>query len=165
MRMIHTLCRPPVSACLRLACVAAVAAFAIGCGSVPPAPEPVVTVRAPGTSATNPAVAISRGEFTMPASMLDTWNAVGQVLVRLDGVTYESRAQMLGIYGVRYRGERFLILTRALVLNSQAPGMVTQVGASLLDGTPKDSAAAIELLGLLQRRLPAEIARIAADGK
>jgi hypothetical protein len=110
------------------------------------------------------ATGASRGDFTIAASMLDTWNAVGQLLVRTDGVIYDGRSQMLGIYVVRYRGEKFLIVTRAVVMQSRADGMVTQVGAVLDDGKPKDTAAAIELLGLLQRRLPAELARIAAGG-
>ncbi|WP_310063018.1 hypothetical protein [Lysobacter niastensis] len=105
----------------------------------------------------------SRGEFTVPASTLDTWNAVGQVLVRLDGVTYEGRAQMLGLYAVQYRGERFLILTRGLVVTAERQTLATEVSARLLDGKPHGSDAAVELLGLLQRRLPGEIARITAS--
>ena len=97
--------------------------------------------------------------------MLDTWNAVGQILIRLDGVTYEARAQMLGIYAVRYRGERFIVLTRALLADSQRQGLATEVGALWLDGKPNNSAAARELLRELQRRLPAELALIAAGGR
>lgn len=141
-----------------------------GCGATPeprPGPPPVGTAT-PSPSSPNanahPEVDAARGEFTTPASMLDTWNAVGQILVRLDGVGYEGRAQMLGIYAVRYRGERLLVVTRALVMRSRAQGMSTKVGATWLDGKPSGSAAAVELLGLLQRRLPAELARIEAGG-
>ena len=49
----------------------------------------------------------------------------GQILVRLDGVQYESRAQMLGIYAVRYRGERFLIRTHAVVIEHLGEGLRT----------------------------------------
>lgn len=95
-------------------------------------------------------------DFTITAGMLDTWNAVGQVLVRTDGVTYEGRAQMLGLYDVRYKGERFLVLTRALALTSDRR-MTTRVAVALQDGKADGSDAAIHLLGLLQARLPEEL--------
>lgn len=168
MRMIGNTFHRAMPTSARLPCLAVVLSFAAGCSSIPRSqvePPPVVSETPPAISEAEAAVDADRGEFTIAASMLDTWNAAGQILVRLDGVTYEGRAQMLGIYAVRYRGERFLILTRALVMSSQAQGMVTKVGAVLLDGKPNESAAAVELLGLLRRRLPAELARIAAGGK
>jgi len=82
--------------------------------------------------------------------------------VRTNGVTYEGRAQMLGLYDVRYRGERFLVLTRALALTSDRQ-MTTKVSVALRDGKPDGSDAAIELLGLLQARLPEEL-RLDASG-
>ena len=102
-------------------------------------------------------------DFTIAAGMLDTWNAIGQILVRTDGVTYEGRAQMLGLYDVRYRGDRFLIVTRALTLTGERKVMTTKVAAVLQDGKPDGSAAAIELLGTLRARLPEEI-RLDAAG-
>ena len=161
--------RPPGRRMQRLAHLAGLAALlslVAGCSALPEpraGPPPSGTAAAPAANA-HPEVDATRGEFTTPASMLDTWNAVGQILVRLEGVGYESRAQMLGIYAVGYRGERLLIVTRALVMRSQAQGMSTKVGAALLDGKPSGSAAAVELLGQLQRRLPAELARIKAGG-
>jgi len=138
---------------LRLSAVVWLAALCGGCGSLPsqqPSPgEPAAT--------SEPVADVAPGEFTIAASMNDTWNTVGQVLVRMDGVTYESRAQMLGIYGLRYRGERFLIRTQAVVIRSPADGMVTRVLALGLDGKPKHSPAAIELLQLLKKRVPLEI--------
>lgn len=150
------------SACL--ACLAAVVLLAAGCRSTPPQDEatPIVLDTSPA-SPEKPAG--SRGEFTVPASTLDTWNAIGQVLVRLDGVTYEGRAQMLGLYAVQYRGERFLILTRGLVVTPERQSLATEVSARLLDGKPHGSDAAVSLLGMLQRRLPGEIARISAGKK
>ncbi|MEG3183073.1 hypothetical protein [Novilysobacter erysipheiresistens] len=98
-------------------------------------------------------------------TMLDTWNAVGQILVRLDGVTYQGRSQMLGLYDVRYRGEPLLIVTRARVMQGPADGMVTEVDALQQDGKPSDSAAGTELLHLLRQRLPEELAWIEAGGR
>jgi len=103
--------------------------------------------------------------FNIAASELDTWNAVGQLLVRMDGVTYEGRAQKLGLYAVEYRGEKFLILTKALWLSSEIKTLTTEVRTALPTGKPNSSAPAIELLGLLQARLPMEIHRIASEKK
>jgi hypothetical protein len=101
-------------------------------------------------------------EFAIPAGMLDTWNAVGQILVRLDGVTYEGRAQMLGLYAVQYQGERFLILTKARVLQNSTDDELTYVRALLQTGEPNRGTPAVELMGHLEQRLPGELARIAA---
>lgn len=123
-----------------------------------PAPKPVppaVVIEVP----------IPPSNFTIAASELDTWNAVGQLLVRMDGVTYEGRAQKLGLYAVEYRGEKFLILTKALWLSSEIKSLTTDVRVALQDGKPNSSVPARELLGLLQARLPAELLRIASEKK
>lgn len=104
-----------------------------------------------------------RSNFTIAGRELDTWNAVGQILVNLDGVTYQGRAQKLGLYDMDYRGERFLILTRALVLSSEIQATTTEVRTVLQNGKPDSSAPAIGLLGLLQAWLPAELLRIASE--
>lgn len=103
--------------------------------------------------------------FNIVATELDTWNAVGQLLVRTEGVDYKGRAQKLGLYDVEYRGEKLLILTKALLLSSEIKVTTTEVRVALHDGKPNHSAPAIELLGLLQARLPGEILRIASEKK
>lgn len=133
-----------------------------GWGSDPPA-----TVARPEAAEVPSAVSApvsGQSEFAVPAGMLDTWNAVGQILVRLDGVTYECRAQMLGLYAVQYRGERFLILTKARVLQSPTDSELTYVRALLQSGGPNHGTPAGELMVRLEQRLPAELARIAAGG-
>ena len=52
-------------------------------------------------------------QLTVQAGMNETWNAVGQLLVDMPGVTWEGRSQMMGLNAVRYRGESLLLLTRA----------------------------------------------------
>ena len=104
--------------------------------------------------------ATTRGQFNIAAGMLDTWNAVGQIVVRTPGVIYEGRAQMLGLYSVRYRDQPFLILTRALQLSDTIRDTTTQVTATSAAGQPIDSEAAAELLALLHQQLPAEIERV-----
>lgn len=106
-----------------------------------------------------PALPVGVSEFTVADNMLDTWNTIGQIIVRLDGAEYESRAQMLGIYAVRYQGERFLVRTQALVLPATGEHTLTRVVALGLDGKPHPSPAAMALLAILQQTIPVEIAK------
>jgi hypothetical protein len=117
-----------------------------------PEPEFVVTDPAPATA--------TRGAFTIEAEELDTWNAVGQIVVRTPGVEYEGRSQMLDLYTVRYRGVPFLLITRAMLLSDTIKRTTTQVTATTRAGKPIDHDAVVELLELLQRELPAEIADV-----
>jgi hypothetical protein len=142
-----------------LFCVVAMVLCVAGCNTIRPSHEQ------PLHDEPLPVVLPPPSDFTMAAGMLDTWNAVGQILVRTDGATYKGRAQMLGLYDVRYRGERFLVLTRALGLTGDRQVMNTKVSVALQDGSPDVSAAAIGLLGLLQARLPEEIRLDAAGGR
>ncbi|MEO7477730.1 MAG: hypothetical protein ABIT64_00670, partial [Lysobacteraceae bacterium] len=54
-----------------------------GCSSIPrpQVAPPAVVIEAPAPPS----------NFTIAGGELDTWNAVGQILVRLDGVTYRGR--------------------------------------------------------------------------
>ena len=113
----------------------------------PPAPVPPVS---------------TRGEFTLLADKLDTWNAVGQIAVRTPGVEYQGRAQMLDLYSLRYRGVDFLILTKALLAAETGNRLTTKVTATTPAGKPIDTDATAELLALLQRELPAEILSVQA---
>jgi hypothetical protein len=106
---------------------------------------------------------VTRGEFTIEADKNDTWNAVGQIAVRTPGVEYEGRSQMLDIYSVRYRGEEFMLQTKAVVLTETVKKTTTRVTATTKDGKPIDSDAAAELLGIIQQQLPAEVERVHAQ--
>jgi len=147
----------PMPMLFRLMWFVAAVSLVAGCSSIP-APKvvpPAVVIEAPAPPA----------KFTIAAGELDTWNAIGQLLVRMEGVTYEGRAQKLGLYAVEYRGEKFLILTHALWLSSEIKVTTTEVRAALQDGKPNNSIPAHELLDLLQARLPAELLRIASEKK
>lgn len=106
-----------------------------------------------------PPVPADDGAFTVAESMLDTWNTIGQILVGLEGVAYEGRAQMLGLYVVRYRGEHFLVRARALPVESPGQGLRTRVDALGPQGQPIRSPAAAAVLQVLAQRVPAEVAR------
>lgn len=140
----------------RLMWLVATVLLIAGCNTVPnqKAKPPAAVIETPVPS-----------NFTIAAGELDTWNAVGQLLVRMDGVTYHGRSQKLGLYDVEYRGEKFLILTRALWLSSDIKVTTTDVRVALPTGKPNSSKPAIELLGLLQAHLPTEIIRIASEKK
>lgn len=148
----------PMPALFRLMWIVAAVSLVAGCSSTPPPKKilpPAVVIEATAPPA----------RFTIHAPELDVWNAVGQLLVRMDGVTYESRAQKLGLYAVEYRGEKFLILTKALLLSSEIKSLTTEVRGALPTGKTSSSAPARELLDLLQARLPAELLRIASEKK
>ena len=107
-------------------------------------------------------VTVTRGEFTLPAKKLDVWNAVGQIVVRTDGVEYLGRAQMLDLYSLRYRGVEFLVLTKSMTAAETGNVIRTRVTAATPAGKPIDSDATAELLGMLQRALPAEVESVRA---
>jgi hypothetical protein len=116
----------------------------------------------PSTSATSIVPNVTRGEFTVAANKLDTWNAVGQIVMRTAGVEYQGRSQMLDLYTVRYRGQPFLLVARALPLSDTVRDTTTLVTARTPTGKPVDTDASAALLALLQRDLPAEIVRVRA---
>jgi hypothetical protein len=127
--------------------------LAVGCATRPTAPPP-----GPPAAESVPAVpTVTRGEFTLEADKLDTWNALGQIVVNTPGVEYLGRSQLLDLYTVRYRGEEFLILTKALLLTETIRRTTTRVTATTPDGRPIDSDAAADLLAQVQVKLPAAI--------
>jgi hypothetical protein len=132
------------------------------CATQAPAPE---VMPAPDAPAVAPVT--TRGEFTIAANKLDTWNAIGQIVVNTSGASYEGRSQMLDLYTVRFHEQPFLLITRALLLSDTVKDTTTLVTARTLDGAPIDSDASAELLALLQQQLPAQIdkdrAKQAAD--
>ncbi len=131
---------------VRIAVTALVAAALLAACHGPRKEEPPVIVPPPAPA-----------EFVFADNANDTWNTVGQILVRLPGVDYESRAQIMGLYTVRYRGETMLVRTQAMVLEKPSDGVRTRVFALLPDGKPNAAPAAHELLSELERRLPLEI--------
>jgi hypothetical protein len=100
--------------------------------------------------------------FNVAAGMNDTWNAVGQILVRTPGVAYEGRAQMLGLNAIRYRGEALLVLARGLPISDEVETLTTEVSVTTTKGAAMHSSGAAELLALLARELPAEIDSVKA---
>ena len=142
---------------MRALSVISISCLALGlcaCAHAPHAPAP------PAVAAPVPHAA--RPRFTVEASRNDTWNAVGQVLVRTRGVEYDGRAQMLGLYAIRYRGEPLMVLTQALPLSDAITRTTTEVTV-----TPRRDPAvgydnAATLFALLEDALPAELDSVRA---
>ena len=101
-------------------------------------------------------------QLTVQAGMNETWNAVGQLLVDMPGVTWEGRSQMMGLNAVRYRGESLLVLTRAVPASATIRTLTTEVTVATQSGKRLHSAAAADLMLRLARALPAEIERVKA---
>jgi len=142
---------------LHVSAVCAVLALA-ACATrapLPPAP-PLEPLPAP------PPPTSTTGEFNIEAVPLDVWNAIGDIVVRTPQASYDSRAQMLGLYSVHYRGESLLVLAHALPLSDSIHVLTTQVTARSPSGAPIDNPAAADLLAVLQRELPAEIEAVHA---
>lgn len=116
----------------------------------------------PAVEPSAPSVDASPLRFTIEAGMNDTWNAVGQLLVRMPGIAYDGRAQMLGLNAVRYRGESLMVLTRALPLSDAVTVLTTEVAMAAPDGKLLHSDAAADIMARLERELPAEIERVRA---
>ena len=119
---------------------------------------------APPPAAPPPVLAptVTRGEFTLHADKHDTWNAVGQIVVRTPGVEYQGRAQMLDLYALRYRVVEFFVLNKALPAAQTGNRITTKVTATTPAGKPVDATAVADLLERLQRELPAEIESVRA---
>jgi uncharacterized membrane-anchored protein len=137
-------------------------ALLAGCATKPkpeeaPPVEEAPTIPVPPTT--------TRGEFTIEADKLDTWNAVGQIVVNTPGVEYEGRSQMLDMYTLRYRGVEFLVVTKALILSDTIRKTTTRVSATTADGKPIDTEASADLLAQLQAKLPAAIIEVHARQK
>lgn len=123
--------------------------------------------RKPAPPAEATLVAPTPLRFSVAAEPNDTWNAVGQILVRTQGVAYDGRSQMMGLYAIRYRGESLLMLTRGVPISATVTVPTTDISVTGNQGKAAPSAAAAELLALVARELPAEIeavkARFAAE--
>ncbi|MFP7723015.1 hypothetical protein [Lysobacter sp. A3-1-A15] len=115
-----------------------------------PAPAPV------------PVVVDTPVQLTVHAGMNDTWNAVGQLLVAMPGVTWEGRSQMMGLNAIRYRGEELMVIARAVPVTTSVQTVTTEVTVVTTAGSRVHGAAATDLLARLERALPAEIERVQA---
>ena len=118
-------------------------------------------VRTPAPAAP-PTVEVRPVQLIVHAGMNETWNAVGQLLVDMPGVTWEGRSQMMGLNAIRYRGESLLVLTRAVPASATVRVLTTEVVVAGPTGARVHSAAAADLMARLGRALPAEIARVKA---
>ena len=94
---------------------------------------------------------------------LTTPYAFGQILgTSTPAVSYDARAQLLGLNAIRYRGEALMLLTRALPMSDTIKALTTEVTVATAQGKAMHSEGAAELLALLARELPTEIESVKA---
>jgi len=106
--------------------------------------NPIVAPTAPVTSATNMAAAASG--FTVSGSREQVYEALGQILTALDGVTIASRSQMLTSFDVSFADSRFLLR----VTTTETGTRVSAVDAR---GLPVTETGAVQLLEILKTKL------------
>jgi uncharacterized lipoprotein len=110
-----------------------------------PTTDPAMQIPAVSeTAARGPATGNS---FAVADEAENVWKRLGEALQQIDGVTIDSRAQLLSVYNVRYEGEAFLV---KVAEEDDKRSLVSAVSA---DGRPLVTGAAGRLLTLLKERL------------
>jgi uncharacterized lipoprotein len=99
----------------------------------------------PATAGSNPAAAAGRS-FVVADATDSAWRRLGVALERIDGVTIDSRAELLSVYNVTYRGSSFLVKVAA-------EGEGSRISTVDAGGQELGSGAAANLLALLKERL------------
>jgi len=101
----------------------------------------------PAASATSPTSTRSSASsgFVVSGSREDVYNALGQLLADINGVSIASRSQMLASFDVSFAGSRFLLR----VTSSPSGSHISAVDAR---GLPITEPAAVQLLEMLRAR-------------
>ncbi|HET6603216.1 MAG TPA: hypothetical protein VFG21_03230 [Xanthomonadaceae bacterium] len=99
-----------------------------------------------GSSARASAPAGAVADFRLDEPAAGAWRRLGIALERIDGVSVQERAELLGVYTVSYQGSEFLVRVQA----EREGSRVTAVDAQ---GRAATSGAATSLLGVLKQRL------------
>jgi|GEM_PF-64889 len=109
-------------------------------------PSSPTTTSPPVTSANSANTVAAVNSFTVRGSREDVYNALGQTLAAMEGVSIASRSQMLASFDVTFADSRFL-----LRVTSSPSG--TQVSAVDARGLPISEPAVLQLLEMLRTRL------------
>lgn len=111
-----------------------------------PATDSSMQVPTVGNAPRSASGPITGAAFTIADAADSAWRRLGLALERLEGVSIESRAQLLGVYNVRFDGESFLVKVAA-------DGEASRVSAVSAEGQELTTGAAGKLLALLRERL------------
>lgn len=109
-----------------------------------PATDPTMQVPAVGGAAQ--ANVAGGPAFNLSDTPASSWERLGKALDHIDGVTVAQRSQLLGSFGVQYKGA-------SVLLRVSPNGASSRIDAVGNDGQPMRSPEAVELLGLLRDRL------------
>jgi uncharacterized lipoprotein len=71
-----------------------------------PATDPAMQIPAVAGA---PAAPVTARSFVVADAAASTWRRLGVALERIDGVTIDSRAELLSVYNVTFQGSSFLV--------------------------------------------------------
>lgn len=108
-----------------------------------PAADPSMQI--PAVAATGATASTGRS-FVVADAADNTWRRLGLALERIDGVTIDSRAELLSVYNVTFQGSSFLVKVAA-------EGEGSRVSTVDAEGQALTSGAAGLLLSRLEERL------------
>lgn len=84
--------------------------------------------------------------FIIADAPASAWRRLGLALERIEGVTIDSRGELLSVYNVSFQGESFLV-------KIAADGEASRVSTASSEGIELTTGAAGKLLALLKSRL------------
>jgi uncharacterized lipoprotein len=108
-----------------------------------PTTDPAMQIPAATGASTTAAAARS---FIVADAAASTWRRLGLALERIDGVTIDSRAELLSVYNVSFQGSSFLVKVAA-------EGEGSRISTVNADGQELTTGAAALLLSRLKERL------------
>lgn len=90
--------------------------------------------------------AVTGTSFIIADAPASAWRRLGLALERIEGVTIDSRGELLSVYNVSFQGESFLVKVAA-------EGEASRVSTVSSEGKELTTGAAGKLLALLKSRL------------
>lgn len=111
-----------------------------------PAADPSMQVPAAANASAAARGPVTGASFTIADATDSAWRRLGLALERIEGVTIDSRAQVLSVYNVSYDGESFLVKVAA-------DGEGSRISTVSTGGQELTTGAAGKLLALLRERL------------
>ena len=111
-----------------------------------PAADPSMQVPVAEAAASGGTTAAVATSFTITDATDSAWRRLGLALERIEGVSIDSRAQVLSVYNISYDGESFLVKVAA-------DGEGSRISAVSTGGQELTTGAAGKLLALLRERL------------
>jgi uncharacterized lipoprotein len=116
---------------------------------VPPdldSPNTDPSMQVPAVAGAAAAGPVTGKSFLIADAADSAWRRLGLALERIDGVTIDSRAELLSVYNVSFEGESFLVKVAA-------EGEASRISTVSAEGSELTTGAAGRLLAQLKTRL------------